>query len=162
MGTSNFALDAVRHAREQKASDQRRERDERQAARLLAEGLESGRRLLSRALETDTYTWVPPERRLSGAAWTEYRAAFARRASQQTWDAVAAAYAEFDEMNWHVAAVIEEERWTGTGPESPLEAHTLGPRSRELFTDAVAKTDLALGMLRDLMKADALSQRTES
>ena len=58
------------------------------------------------ASEKDYYTWEPP-RSIPTSAWTEYRADFALIASDQQWTTVAAAFGEFDGLNWHVTAVIE-------------------------------------------------------
>jgi hypothetical protein len=73
-GTS-FRLESLRARREEQAATKREEREARRAARLLAEELEYGRRLLATALEKDYYTWEPP-RSIPSTAWTEYRADF--------------------------------------------------------------------------------------
>ena len=155
VAASNFGLEAVRSKRERIQSNARDHEEARRAARLLTEELEVGRRLLARDLDAGTHSWEPPERQLPAAAWTEYRTDFARVAPPDAWHAVAAAYARFDEVNWHVAAVIEEDHWTGAEPQHPMERRDLGPRSRELFTNAVIAVDLGLALLADLMTVDA-------
>lgn len=148
-GTS-FRLEKVRADREEAAAEKREKRDARRAARLLAEELQYGRRLLATALEKGDYTWEPP-RTIPASAWTEYRADFALIASDEQWATVAAAFGDFDALNWHVIAVTEEDQWTHGGPQHPLEPRKLGPRSKELVQDAVAKVDTALALLRNLM-----------
>jgi hypothetical protein len=108
---TSFRLEGLRAAREEKAAGQRDHRDARRAARLLAEELQYGRRLLATALEKDYYTWEPP-RSIPTSAWTEYRADFALVASDEQWATVAAAFGDFDGLNWHMTAVIEEDHWT--------------------------------------------------
>ena len=132
----------------------REERDARRAARLLAEELEYGRRLIATASEKDFYTWEPP-RSIPTSAWTEYRADFALIASDQQWATVAAPFGDFDGLNWHIAAVIEEDHWTGAGPQHPMEGRRLSPRSRELVRDALAKVDAAQALLRNVMATGA-------
>jgi hypothetical protein len=97
-GTS-FRLESLRARREEQAAKERKEREARRAARLLAEELQYGRRLLVTALEKDYYTWEPP-RSIPTSAWTEYRADFALIASDQQWATVAAAFGDFDGLNW--------------------------------------------------------------
>ena len=152
-GTS-FRLESLRARREQQAAMKREERDARRAARLLAEELEYGRRLLATASERDFYTWEPP-RSIPTSAWTEYRADFALIASDQQWATVAAAFGDFDGLNWHIAAVIEEDHWTGAGPQHPMEARRLSPRSRELVRDALAKVDAAQALLGNVLATGA-------
>ena len=148
-GTS-FRLESLRARREEEAATKREERDARRAARLLAEELEYGRRLLATALEKDYYTWEPP-RSIPTSAWTEYRADFALIASDQQWATVAAAFGDFDGLNWHMTAVIEEDHWTGAAPQHPMETRRLGPRSRELVRDALEKVDAAHALLQDVL-----------
>ena len=152
-GTS-FRLESLRARREEQATKKREGRDALRAARLLAEELEYGRRLLVTASEKDYYTWEPP-RSIPTSAWTEYRAGFALIASDQQWATVAAAFGEFDGLNWHVTAVIEEDHWTGAGPQHPMEPRHLGPRSRELVRDALEKVDAAQALLRKVLAAGA-------
>ena len=147
-GTS-FRLESLRARREEQVA---KKRDARRAARLLAEELEYGRRLLATASEKDYYTWEPP-RSIPTSAWTEYRADFALIASDQQWATIAAAFGDFDGLNWHVAAVIEEDHWTGAGPQDPLEPRRLDPRSRELVRDSLEKADAALALLANLLAA---------
>lgn len=150
-GTS-FRLESLRARREEQATKERVERDAQRAARLLAEELEYGRRLLATASEKDYYTWEPP-RSIPTSTWTEYRADFALAASDQQWATVAAAFGDFGELNWHLAAVIEEDRWTGGGPQHPMEGRQLSPRSRELVCDALEKVDAAQALLRKVLAA---------
>lgn len=152
-GTS-FRLESLRARREQRAAQKREEREARRAARLLAEELEYGRRLLATALEKDYYTWEPP-RSIPTSAWTEYRADFALVASDQQWATVAAAFGDFDGLNWHMTAVIEEDHWTGAAPQHPMEPRRLGPRSTELVRDALEKVDVAHALLRDVLAGGA-------
>jgi hypothetical protein len=109
---------------------------------------------LSRDVEAKTHSWEPPARQLPTAAWTAYRTHLARFASQDAWETVAAAYAHFDELNWHVIAVIDEDHWTGAGPDDPLERRSMGPRTIDLFTAGLAAIDEALTRLRALMKRE--------
>jgi hypothetical protein len=159
-GTS-FYLERLRTIREEAASEKRDRRDARRAARLLAEELEYGRRLLATAVEKNYYTWEPP-RSIPASAWTEYRADFALLASDEQWATVAAAFGDFDALNWHMTAVIEEDRWTGGGPQHPMEPRRLGPRSKELAQDALTKVDAALALLRDLMTPRRALPRPDS
>jgi hypothetical protein len=148
-GTS-FRLESLRARRDEQAAEVRDERDARRAARLLAEELRYGRRLLATASEKDSYTWEPP-RTIPTSVWTEYRADFALIASEYQWAAVAAAFRDFDGLNWHMAAVIEEDQWTGAGPQHPMEPRRLGPRSRELVHDALDRIDAAQALLGELL-----------
>jgi hypothetical protein len=156
---SNFGLDTMRSSRQRRRDLADELREARRAARLLAAELESGLRLLVRDKETGTHTWEPPERQLPASAWTEFRADFARVASDQVWDAVACAYADFDQLNWHVRAVIEEDHWTGAEPQHPMESRKLGPRSAELVGSAIGDVDAALVSLREVMTPDAPGSR---
>jgi hypothetical protein len=145
---TNFRLEAVRAKREKRAGEQRDRRDARRSARLIAEELEYGRRMLATALEENYYTWEPP-RTIPASAWTEYRADFALVASDEQWATVAAAFGDFDGLNWHVAAVIEQDHWTGATPH-PMESRALGPRSKTMVREALEKVDTALAVLRAL------------
>jgi hypothetical protein len=148
---TNFRLEAVRAKREKRASEQRDRQDARRSARLIAEELEYGRRLLTSAQERGHYTWEPPRRVIPAAAWTEYRADFALAASDEEWTTVAAAFADFDRLNWHLIAVMDEEHWTNTGPQHPMDPRTLDPKANELIPAALEKVDAALALLRTLM-----------
>ncbi len=158
---ANFRLEAVRARREKRSAERQAASSARRSARLLSEELEYVRRLLVGALDRDAFTWEPPARIVPTAAWTEYRADFALVASDDEWAAVAAAFAGLDELNWHVAAVIDEEEWTRTGPTHPLESRTLGPGSRRLITGALAKADVALVQLRGLTSGQAPEHRRD-
>jgi hypothetical protein len=109
--------------------------------------------LLATAFEKDYYTWEPP-RSIPTSAWTEYRADFALIASDEQWATVAAAFGDFDGLNWHMTAVIEEDHWTGAAPQHPMESRRLGPRSRELVRDALKNVDAAHALLRDVMAGE--------
>jgi hypothetical protein len=152
-GTS-FRLESLRARREEQTAKKREQRDARRAARLLAEELEYGRRLLDTASERDYYTWEPP-RSIPASTWTEYRADFALLASDRQWATVAAAFGDLDGLNWHITAVIEEDHWTGAGPRHPLEGRRLDPRARELVRDALTKVDAAQVLLREVLAAGA-------
>jgi len=152
-GTS-VRLESLRARREEQAAEKREEREARRAARLLAEELEYGRRLLATALQKGYQTWEPP-RSIPTSAWTEYRADFALVASGEQWATVAAAFGDFDGLNWHMTAVIEEDHWTGAAPQHPMESRGLGPRSRELMCDALAKVNVAHALLRDVLAGGA-------
>jgi hypothetical protein len=152
VAASNFGLDAVRTKRERSETDRKERAEGRRAGRLIAEELGAGRRLLSRDVEARSHSWEPPGRQLPTAAWTVYRADFAQFASADAWIAVAEAYAHFDEMNWHVAGVVEEDHWVGSGPEHPLERRSMGPRTAELFTAALEAVDLAVAALRPMLQ----------
>jgi hypothetical protein len=150
-GTS-FGLESRRDSREERLANMRDGRDARRAARLLAEELQYGRQLLLTASDKDYFTWEPP-RSIPTSAWTEYRADFAHVATEQQWATVAAAFGNFDALNWHMTAVIEEDHWTGAGPQHPAETRQLGPRSREMVRDALEKVDAAQGHLGDILAA---------
>ena len=149
---TNLRLESLRTRREEQTAKKREQRDARRAARLLAEELENGRRLLDTASERDYYTWEPP-RGIPTSAWTEYRADFALLASEQQWATVAAAFGDFDGLNSHLRAVIEEDHWTGVPERHPLEGRRLDPRARELVRDALTKVDAAQALLREVSAA---------
>jgi hypothetical protein len=148
---SNFGLEGIRNNRERARTAAQGRSQARRAARLLAEELESGRRLLVRDIETGVHGWEPPERQLPSAAWTAYRTDFAEIAPPDAWHDVASAYAQFDELNWHVVAVVQEDHWTGGGPQHPIERREMGPRSTELFNNTLMTVDRSLALLHDLM-----------
>lgn len=149
-GTS-FRLERARADRERQAAEERERREARRAARLLAEELEYGRRLLARAQERGHYTWEPPRRLLPASAWTEYRADFALVSTDEQWASVATAFGEFDRLNWHVADVLEEDHWTGAAERRhPYFEPREVPPSADL-DGAVGKVDAALAVLHGLM-----------
>jgi hypothetical protein len=150
-GTS-FGRERLRTRRERKAAEEHDRRDARRAARLLAEELDYGRGLLARAQQTGHYTWEPPKRLIPAAAWTEYRADFALVASDEEWGMVAAAFGEFDRLNWDVRDVLEEEHWSGVAERRHpyYEPPKLGARTD--LDGALAKVDAALALLRELAR----------
>jgi hypothetical protein len=149
---SNIGLDVVRAKRESKASAARDHRDARRAARLIAEEIDSGRRLLAGALEADYVTWDPSERQLPAASWDRYAADFASAATDEQWTAVKDVYAVFDSFNWHMRAVLEEERWTSSGPQRPLDKRELAPATKQRIEEALPRIDEALSRLRAVQR----------
>jgi hypothetical protein len=150
--SSSLGLERIQARREREAADRRDRREARRAARLLAEELEAGRRLLARAQENGWYTWEPPKRLLPAAAWTEYRSDFATQATDEEWRTVAAAFGQFDRLNWHLIDRIELEGWIGEGREDPMEPRRLGSDAK--VEDALGEIDAALALLQRLMASD--------
>jgi hypothetical protein len=107
-GTS-FYLERMRAVRDATAAAKRERGDARGAARLLA-GSSSTDADSSIELERRATTPGAAKAPHPAAAWTEYRADFALVASNDEWERVAAAFGEFDRLNWHLSDVIEEER----------------------------------------------------
>jgi hypothetical protein len=151
-GGSNVGLDVIRAKRARKATEATERRDARRAALLLAEELEAGRRLLASAHERGVLTWHPDERLLPAATWNSYSTDFALVATDDQWDAVSRAYADFDALNWHIRAVIVEDHYTGAEPAHPLEVRTLSPRTKQRIEEALENVDRALDHLNALRR----------
>jgi hypothetical protein len=159
IASGSALLVARLRAHQDRRRDQARDgREARRSARLITEELLAGRRLLDRAREKGHYTWEPPKRLLPTDSWTRYRSDFAAYATDEDWAAVAEAFAEFDRLNWHLIDVMEEERWTHSGPHHPLEQRDLAPSAK--VDEALAIVEEALGRLRALGEAQELGQQT--
>lgn len=149
-GSSNMLLDAKRARRESASIDAASRRQARRAARVVMEELSAGQRLLAKALDRGEIVWDPTERQLPTESWNRYSPDLALVADGDEWQAASDAVLRFDEINWHLRAVLEEERWTGAGPRDPLDARDLGPKTRDLMTEASDAAIHALSMLRTL------------
>lgn len=145
VSSSNIGLEMYRTRRDRTREAHREQREARQAARLIAQELRSGRRLILSAQERGYFTWQPPERRLPAAAWTEHRAISAGQAPNADWAAISLAYTEFDRLNWLVLDVLSEESFMEAQSRAPWEGPALGPAAE--IAAVLAKVDDGLGRL---------------
>jgi hypothetical protein len=146
--SSNLGVEAFRSRRSTKADKARDQRETRRASRLLTQELEAGRSLIEESVARDYFIWEPPERELPAAAWNEHRATLAEQGSDEDWEALAAAYAEFDRLNWHVRGVLAEEDYMTKQMRGPFAGLEIGPAAK--LDDALTRIDAGMDALKHM------------
>jgi hypothetical protein len=99
---TTFYFERRKEQRAERAEQQERGRQLRQAGRLVYEELNNAWIVLDRTTDTEVW-WSDPPHDLESSAWDEYKATLARLLDKDAWSAVGDAYSSMAEFNMRLA-----------------------------------------------------------